>query len=387
MAGALETGGRVEQNLGARAARTSSIDVLRGWAVLSVVLLHLNIRVPFDGSALGRWLPKPLYKSIFWSGYQAVIVFFVVSGFLITGLSLERWGSLPRVDVPHFYRLRFARIAPMLALFVAVQAALQSASVSGFSDPHPAASLATTLFAVATFRVNWLEAKVGYLPGAWDVLWSLCIEELFYLGFPVIVRALRSRVALTALLLAFVAVGPFARVCTQSNELWRDHSYLSCMGEIALGCLAAWYLARHRPSARVALALLIGGVALMAFVLFFRRAVNALGLYDWGLDVTVLSCGTAAVLVACRARSHWSRITDHAAFAPLRWLGQRSYEVYLSHLFVVIPAAALWKERGWPPGIPFFYLGAVVGSGLLGALLASAYSKPLSSWLRRWRAT
>lgn len=72
-----------------------------------------------------------------------------------------------------FYRIRFARIAPALALFLVVQSSLQSAGATGFSDLHPSASVPATIFSVLTWHLNWLEAKVGYLPGAWDVLWSL----------------------------------------------------------------------------------------------------------------------------------------------------------------------------------------------------------------------
>src|SRR3954471_15110792 len=157
------------------ATRNAGIDVLRGWAVLSVILLHLNLRIPFAGSALGRSLPQPLSRLLFWSGHWAVMVFFVISGFLITWTSEARWGALRAVNVAAFYRIRFARIAPMLALFVLAQSLLQAMGVSGFTDPKPAASLATTVFSVLTFRLNLLEAQVGYLPGAWDVLWSLCV--------------------------------------------------------------------------------------------------------------------------------------------------------------------------------------------------------------------
>ena len=233
-----------------------------------------------------------------------------------------------------------------------------------------------------TFRLNWLEAKIGYLPGAWDVLWSLCVEELFYLGFPLLARATRHRFVLYAALVGFVVAGPFARVSKSSNEMWQDHSYLSCMGEIAIGCLAASLARRHVPSKRGAGLLLLGGVGLMVLVLYFRHAVRALGLYDLGLDVTVLSCGTAAVLIALSAIPAWPRATNHDAFFSLRWLGRNSYEVYLSHLFVILPASLLWKRLGSSAGIPLFYAAVLLICAALGELLARGFSKPLSQRLR-----
>ena len=209
-----------------------------------------------------------------------MMVFFVISGFLITGMTESRWGALRHVDLLAFYRLRFARIAPLLALFVIVQSFLQYCGVTGFSDPAPAASLTTTVFSVLTFRLNWLEAKVGYLPGAWDVLWSLCGGEQFYFfGFPLLARVARPRFVFYALLVAFAVAGPFARVSKSSNQMWQDHSYLSCTGEIAIGCLAALLARRHAPSKICAVFLLFAGAGSLVFVLYFRHAVKALRLY------------------------------------------------------------------------------------------------------------
>lgn len=350
--------------------------------MLSVILLHLNIRVPFAACSLGLNLPAPLVKLLFWSGYYGVMVFFVISGFLITSMSETRWGALHRISVASFYRIRFARIAPALALFVVTQSLLQVAGVDGFSDPQPAASLTATLLAVLTFHLNWLEAKVGYLPGAWDVLWSLCVEELFYFGFPLLARLARPRLLFYLALVAFVAIAPFARISPRSNEVWQDHSYLSCMGEIAIGCLAAAWVRRHPPGKFGAAALLGVGAILMVLVLFFRSVVGSLGLFDLGLNVTVLSFGTGLVLVAVTAAPAWTRVTNHGAFSPLRWLGRNSYELYLSHLFVIVPAVLLWKRLGNPTLIPIFYALVVLLSAVLGALIAEGFSKPLSQCLR-----
>ena len=100
-------------------------------------------------------------------------------------------------------------------------------------------------------------------------------------------------------LLLFVALGPFARVAFTDNEIWADHSYLSCLDGIAIGCLAALYnaRARHVPTR---LFMLCGGV-LFALVFFLRKATYALGLTGAGLNVTALEIGAALLLIA------WSR--------------------------------------------------------------------------------
>jgi len=346
----------------------------------------MNLRVHFDDCALGLALPKAVYHFLFWSGYPAVIVFFVISGFLITAMSEERWGSFRALDVKSFYRIRFARIAPCLLLFVVVQAALQAGHVPGFFDETPAASLPRTVLAALTFHVNWLEAKFGYLPGAWDVLWSLGIEELFYLGFPLAVRALSPLPVLVTALGALVGIGPFARVALSTNPIWMDHSYLSCMGEIALGCLAAIVIRRRPLRGSTAVIVMSIGLGLMSLPLFFRRTALRLGLYATGLDVTVLALGAACVLMSLVALP---RLEEHRAFAllrPLTWFGRNSYEVYLSHLFVVVPLVLLFKRTGFRAAwIPALYAVAIVASGVVGSVLADTFSRPLTARLRGGR--
>ena len=81
-----------------------------------------------------------------------------------------------------------------------------------------------------------LEARRGYLPGNWDVLWSLSVEEVFYLAFPLIARVFGRGKLFVAILLGFVALGPVARtVLAHGNETWREYSYFGGMDAIALG--------------------------------------------------------------------------------------------------------------------------------------------------------
>ena len=87
-------------------------------------------------------------------------------------------------------------------------------------------SLARAALAALGMHLNWLEARTGYLPAAWNVLWSLSVEEAFYLAFPLLcMLALATGERLLKLtLLLFVALGPFARVAFPDNEIWADHS-------------------------------------------------------------------------------------------------------------------------------------------------------------------
>ncbi len=154
--------------------------------------------------------------------------FFVISGFLITGLSLRRWGSLGGVDIGSFYRMRFARIAPCLLLLLLILTALHLAGAADFVIHPERASLGRALLAALTFHVNWLEGHHGYLPGGWDVLWSLSVEEAFYLVFPLAAVLLRSERLFLLMLVALVIIGPCNRALLGDTDPCRYGATPTC---------------------------------------------------------------------------------------------------------------------------------------------------------------
>src|SRR5215469_14926676 len=96
--------------------RLAGIDVLRGISVLLVTLHHIHLRFWINNYDVDSVLPRTLNQVLFWSGYYAVIIFFVISGFLITSLSIRRWGDLRQIQAGRFYLMRASRILPCLLL-------------------------------------------------------------------------------------------------------------------------------------------------------------------------------------------------------------------------------------------------------------------------------
>src|SRR5262245_42125724 len=94
------------------AERLPAVDVLRGLAAMLVVLHHIGLRFEINGYSVPAFLPEGLSTVLFSTGYYSVVCFFVISGFLITRLSLRRWGSPQRISPRAFYGLRAARILP-----------------------------------------------------------------------------------------------------------------------------------------------------------------------------------------------------------------------------------------------------------------------------------
>jgi peptidoglycan/LPS O-acetylase OafA/YrhL len=173
--------------------RIDGVDLLRSLAIFFVLMNHVNMRLLIAKVPYTEGLPDRLVSSLVWNGQLGVQMFFAISGFLITTTTRRRWGTLSRVSLHGFYVMRFARIMPLLLALLVVLSVLHLAHIKDFVVTTKTGGLGRALFAALTFHVNVLEARRGYLPGNWDILWSLSVEEVFYLCFPVDCATVWSR--------------------------------------------------------------------------------------------------------------------------------------------------------------------------------------------------
>jgi len=116
------------------------------------------------------------------------------------------------------------------------------------------------------------------------------------------------------------------------------------------------------------------GVALLIFSLGFSNLAAAWGLGSTGLDMTVVAVGACLVITAT-AQSQWAA---PGIFRPLTRLGQRSYEIYLTHMFVVFALFGLFKTP-----VTLLFCATILLSALVGEVVARLYSEPLNTRLRR----
>ena len=360
--------------------RLDGIDLLRGLAIFFVLMNHVNMRLFIAKVPYTKGLPAQLVQSLVWNGQFGVQMFFAVSGFLITSIALRRWGSLAHINVRDFYRLRFARIAPLLLLLLIVLSGLHFAHLKDFIVSAKTGGPGRALLAALTFHVNVLEARRGYLPGNWDILWSLSVEEMFYLFFPLVCRLFGQGKLFIAFLLAFVVLGPFGRtVFARGNPVWEEYSYLGGMDAIALGCLTALLVSRTRFSRPVLWTLAGIGVAILIFSLGFSMRAYSWGLGANGLNMTVLAVGTC-MFIAATTQTQWK---SPRIFSPLLKIGQYSYEIYLTHMFIVFAMFNLFVSAGKPMGlVPVSFIAVILISGVLGGAVASFYSEPMNRFLR-----
>jgi peptidoglycan/LPS O-acetylase OafA/YrhL len=181
-------------------------------------------------------------------------------------------------------------------------------------------------------------------------------------------------------LAGFVLLGPFARtVLAHGNPVWREYSYLGSMDAIALGCLTALFL-QGRSMARATNRILAGcGIALLALCLIFGPVADALRLEKFGVDMTVVAVG-ACMVIAAAASSRWQ--APRILSFPLLY-GRRSYEIYLTHMFVVLACFAVFREAGrsLTLAVPLLIAIFALAAGL-GEIVARFYSEPANRALR-----
>jgi peptidoglycan/LPS O-acetylase OafA/YrhL len=319
------------------------VQGLRAVAVTLVLLFHAH--VPGMGG-----------------GYVGVDVFFVISGFVITGVLLRERSSSASTSLPSFYARRVRRIIPAATLVIVV-AVVASYAVLG---PLGGAQTAGDARWASFFLINVHFASTGtnYLasqlpPSVLQNYWSLAVEEQFYLVYPTIFLvvaglslrlSLRRRLAIVlgaAMALSFA----FSVFQTSSNQTTAYFSTFPRVWELALGGLVAISTTRlRRLPASIAAAMSWSGLGLIVLAAISFSSSTP---YP-GSAVALPVVGAALVIAGGVAEPRYG-----AEFAlrlrPCQWLGLISYSLYLWHWPVLTIAAensasgtlSVWDSLGW----------------------------------------
>jgi peptidoglycan/LPS O-acetylase OafA/YrhL len=324
------------------------VDWARGLAIFSVLARHLGDVLKPAGTTESR-----IWSWLISNGTGGVFMFLVVSGFLITRIIDAGSGGLFRPSWKNFYVRRAARILPLFLLHVLGGFGFMFAVLYFFSDHSPffihCFKLPRNAFdgsfwlSISTFSFNWAEAflydrwqQIGVY---WVLLWSLAVEEQFYILYPVYLRVLgtpqRLALALSALaFLCFFIPFPFPadwHVTTRTAVLTNVLSY----GEIALGVLLYLACKSYGPSLlkKPGLCFLLSGAGSALIVFSYCPSFFSDRERDKAI---VMGIGAFTFLLgAVHLKLPESRALRFIAFP-----GKYSYASYLFHigiLYLILP--------------------------------------------------
>jgi len=362
-------------------SRSARIDFLRGIAILAVLVLHFSLTYDLVKSPLSQILPAKWIHSAVINGNYGVTIFFVISGFLITSNNLLRYGRLAEVRLRQFYAFRFARIVPPLLLALCIILPLGLLGVPSFTNSQhghilPPVFFLAAIFSVLTFWHNVLMQIVGYFNYCLNIYWSLSVEEVFYLSFPIACTLLKRDRLIMALCLAAIVLGPVYRSAHRDNEIFFLYAYPACFDAIAFGCLAALLQAKFPIGRRVGnLIRWAGGIGL---AIGYFAGIDGHEIFGFSL---IALCTVGLLANAFEGAAPMPKLISSRI---LCWFGRHSYELYLFHIILLAGIRDLVPRAALPTALklPLFllYLGA---SGLIAGTAARYFADPLNAWLRR----
>jgi peptidoglycan/LPS O-acetylase OafA/YrhL len=334
------------------------LDALRGVAILLVIAAH--------------WLGRHYLGDAWLNGHVGVHLFFVLSGFLITGILLDARADAERAGggragvLSAFYARRFLRIFPLF------YATLTVAYLVGFGAVR----------ATAAWHFAYASNVLFFLRGSWlgvvSHLWSLAVEEQFYLVWPILILFLPRR-WLAPVLAAVIVLASVYRLTGQAAFGWNDVQTevlpFGCLDSLGCGALLAWG-ERNSPKATLRLTT-VGLYFLLPMYVLTRGLAEIVPVM--GSVARPLLAPFLAAIVAAGARSQSTLLT----FRPLRFLGKISYALYLFHNFVPVVTVSLLTNR-LAMHLPRATMIAIDSFVLAGAATASwfVFESPINSLKR-----
>ena len=328
------------------------LDGLRALAVLAVIAYHLRPDLA-PGGLLG------------------VTVFFVLSGYLITNLLLIEWDTTNKIDLKKFWYRRAKRLLPaMFTMLIAI-----TAWVTLFDHSY-LPKLKEDFVAAALYVSNWwyIYQDLSYFetmetPSLLTHFWSLAVEEQFYIFWPLLIWAAlatklgKKRITLMVFLLALLS----ALLMAMQYEPGTDPSRVyygtdTRVFSLLFGAILAFFWPSHKLSKRlpnkVRFTMDLTGFLSLVLLVAMMATVNEYDSFLYLGGMVILSILSTVVIAVIVHPS--SQLTKWLSFLPLRWIGTRSYGIYLWQYPIIILTTPQVNTSGFDTGRTILQLALIL---------------------------
>lgn len=351
---------------GARIAprKLPELDGIRGIAILMVIFHHLSQAFPVQHGLLGMWL------AVTKAGWLGVDIFFALSGFLITK------GLLEAAEKPNYYRnfysRRFLRLAPLYLIALLLVA---------LTTPHSGPFLALSLLYLANF------AKPLGIAMSYGPLWSLSVEEHFYMVWPAIAKN-TTRKRLLWIAIAVCALTPLVRFLAYRHSLFDPYVTWFRLDGLAWGAIIAIVLpAIPRRTALVVsrMLMLFGSIVFIVSALTFGAGRSTLvGTTLVYGDVALTTAGLICYIALNSGAPGMACLRNRG----LTFFGEISYWVYLFHALVVDwTIQPILNQLPSPLAAYLVFAAVVLGAAALTGVVVQRYiEKPVAKLKSRFAA-
>lgn len=315
-----------------------NLDALRFFAFLSVFISHCAVFISFNA----EWF-SPIKKLFLIHGDLGVNFFFVLSGFLISFLLLTENKESGKISLKHFYLRRILRIWPLyfitlfLGFFILTNTLLPYLQASGYFDlATPISKLPWYLFFLANIDLAYFVAPSVILA----VLWSISIEEQFYLLWPLAVKKINLKYIPMFLSAVIIASYVFRYIHINEYSIVKYHTF-SVFSDLAIGCLAGYYtffsnkfknfFSKISKTAGIS-------VYIILIALIPLRILNPI---EWLRAIEPLIFSILFAIIILEQIYSEKSLFKVGKSKILTWLGKISYGLYCYHMIAMISVFAL----------------------------------------------